>query len=52
MTGSGTFLTSPLMGGFWRKSNEPKNLAKIDLWTYLLLRRFSVQLRRFVIDFG
>jgi hypothetical protein len=24
-----------------RKSNNPKNLAKVDLWTSLLLRRFS-----------
>ena len=29
----------------------PENLAKVDLWTSLLLRRFSVQLRRSVIDF-
>jgi hypothetical protein len=40
-------------GGFCcksRKSSNPKNLAKVDLQTSLLLRRFS--LRRFVIDFG
>jgi hypothetical protein len=24
-----------------RKSNNPKNLAKVDLWTSLLMRRFS-----------
>jgi hypothetical protein len=30
----------------------PKNLAKVDLWTSLLLRRFSTPLRRCVIDFG
>ena len=35
-----------------RKSNNPKNLAKVDLWTSLLPRRFSTQLRRSVIDFG
>jgi hypothetical protein len=35
-----------------RKSNNPKNLAKVDLWTSLLLRRFSTPLRRSVIDFG
>src|SRR5438034_10893998 len=35
-----------------RKSNNPKNLAKVDLWTPLLLRRFSTPLRRSVIDFG
>jgi len=29
-----------------RKSNNPKNLAKVDLWTFLLLRRFSALLRR------
>jgi hypothetical protein len=32
-----------------RKSNNPKNLAKVDLWTSLLLRRFSTPLRRSVI---
>jgi hypothetical protein len=31
-----------------RKSNNPKNLAKVDLWTSLLLRRFSTPLRRSV----
>ena len=31
-----------------RKSNNPKNLAKVDLWTFLLLRRFSALLRRSV----
>jgi hypothetical protein len=35
-----------------RKSDNPKNLAKVDLWTSLLLRRFSTPLRRSVIDFG
>ncbi|UPK38161.1 hypothetical protein IVB18_13335 [Bradyrhizobium sp. 186] len=35
-----------------RKSNDPKNLAKVDLETSLLLRRFSAPLRRSVIDFG
>ena len=33
-----------------RKSNNPKNLAKVELWTSLLLRRFSAPLRRSVID--
>jgi hypothetical protein len=35
-----------------RKLLSPKNLAKVDLWTSLLLRRFSTPLRRSVIDFG
>ena len=35
-----------------RKSNNPKNLAKVDLWISLLLRRFSTPLRRSVIDCG
>jgi hypothetical protein len=35
-----------------RKSNNPENLAKVDLWTSLLLRRFSALLQRSVIDFG
>jgi hypothetical protein len=35
-----------------RKSNNPKNLAKVDFWTSLLLHRFSAPLRRSVIDFG
>jgi hypothetical protein len=35
-----------------RKSNNPENLAKVDLWTSLLLRRFSTPLRGSVIDFG
>jgi hypothetical protein len=35
-----------------RKSNDPKNLAKVDLWTSQLLRRFSTPPRRSVIDFG
>jgi hypothetical protein len=35
-----------------RKSNNPKNLAKVDFWTSLLLRRFTRPLRRSVIDFG
>ena len=30
----------------------PKNLAKVDLWTSLLQRRFSTPRRRSVIDFG
>ena len=34
-----------------RKSNNPKNLAKVDLWTSLPLRRFSTPLPRSVIDF-
>ena len=35
-----------------RKSDSPKNLAKVDLWTSLLPRRFSTPLRRSVLDFG
>jgi hypothetical protein len=35
-----------------RKSNNPKNLAKVDLCASLLPRGFSVPLRRSVIDFG
>jgi hypothetical protein len=35
-----------------RKSNNPENLAKVELWASLLLRRFSTPLRRSVIDFG
>src|SRR5258707_15408690 len=35
-----------------RKSNNPKNLARVDLWTFLLLRRFSALLGRSVVDFG
>jgi hypothetical protein len=35
-----------------RKSNNPKNLAKVDLRTSLLLRRLSAPLQRSVIDFG
>jgi hypothetical protein len=35
-----------------RKLNNPENLAKVDLWTSLPLRRFSALLRRSVIDFG
>ena len=35
-----------------RKLNDPKNLAKVDLWTFLLLLCFSSPLRRSVIDFG
>jgi hypothetical protein len=35
-----------------RKSNNPKNLAKVDLWTSLLLRRFSAPLRRSTVDLG
>ena len=35
-----------------RKSNNPKDLAKVDIWTSLLLRRSSALLRRSVIDFG
>ena len=35
-----------------RKSNNSKNLAKVDLWSSLLLRRYSTPLRRSVIDFG
>jgi hypothetical protein len=35
-----------------RKSNNPKNLAKVDLWASLRLLRSLAPLRRFVIDFG
>src|SRR5258708_16882303 len=35
-----------------RKSNNPKNLAKVDLWTFLMLRRFSSLLGMSVVDFG
>src|SRR3982074_1148553 len=35
-----------------RKSNNPKNLAKVDLWASLRLRRSLAPLRRSVIDFG
>jgi hypothetical protein len=45
----------PLFKGYCcksRKSNNPKNLAKVDLRTSLLLRRFSTPLRRSVINFG
>jgi hypothetical protein len=35
-----------------RKSNNPKNRAKVDLWTPLLLYGFPMQLRMSVIDFG
>jgi hypothetical protein len=35
-----------------RKSSNPKNLAKVDLQTSLLLRRFLAPLRTSVIDFG
>src|SRR6185312_8324545 len=35
-----------------RKSNNPKNLAKVDFWTSLLPCRFSAPLRRSLIDFG
>jgi hypothetical protein len=31
---------------------NPKNLTKVDLWTSLLLRRFSAPLWRSVINFG
>jgi hypothetical protein len=34
------------------KIDNPENLAKVDLWTSLLLRRSSALLRRSVIDFG
>jgi hypothetical protein len=34
------------------KIEQPKNLAKVDLWTFLLLRRFSALLGRSVVDFG
>src|SRR6478672_4334442 len=42
-------------GGFCcksRKSNNSENLAKVDLLSSLLLRRYSTPLRRSVIDFG
>jgi hypothetical protein len=35
-----------------RKSNDPENLVKVDLWTSLLLRWLSTPLRASVIDFG
>jgi DNA-binding response OmpR family regulator len=35
-----------------RKSISPKNLAKVDFWTSLPLRRFSAPLGRSVVDFG
>jgi len=35
-----------------RKSNNPKNLAKVDLKTSPLLHRLSASLRRSAIDFG
>src|ERR1700675_1838811 len=35
-----------------RKSNDPKNLAKVELWTSPLLLRFSMTLPRSKIDFG
>jgi hypothetical protein len=35
-----------------RKSNNPKNFAKVDLGPSLPLRRFTAPLPRFVIDFG
>jgi len=31
---------------------SPKNLAKVDFWTSLPLRRFSAPLGRSVVDFG
>src|SRR6266511_1312455 len=34
------------------KIERPKNLAKVDLWTSLLLRRFATPLPRSAIDFG
>jgi putative tryptophan/tyrosine transport system substrate-binding protein len=37
---------------FRRAAGNPKNLAKVDLWTFLLLRRFSALLGRSVVDFG
>ena len=47
-------LTMSAHGGYCckrRKSNNPKNLAKVDLWTSLLPRCFSTPLRRSVVDF-
>jgi hypothetical protein len=35
-----------------RKSISPKNLAKVDFWTSLPLRRYSAPLGRSVVDFG
>ena len=35
-----------------RKSNNAKNLAKVDLGASLLLDRLSATLRRSVVDFG
>jgi hypothetical protein len=46
---------SPVLADFVaksRKSNNPKNLAKVDLEASLLLHRLSAPLRRPVIDFG
>jgi hypothetical protein len=34
-----------------RKSSDPKNLATVDLWTFLPPGRFSMPMRRSVIDF-
>jgi hypothetical protein len=42
---------APILLQKW-KINNPKNLAKVGVWTSLLLRRFSTPLRRSVIDFG
>jgi hypothetical protein len=35
-----------------RKSSDPENLAKVDLWTFPPLRRFSTPLQGRVVDFG
>ena len=35
-----------------RKLHDPKNLAKVDFWTFPLLHRLSTPLRRSAIDFG
>src|SRR4051812_9049651 len=45
----------PLSGGFYcksRKLNDPRNLAKVDFCTSLLLHRLSTPGRRPVIGFG
>jgi hypothetical protein len=55
LPGRSTQLRCPLCPRYCcksRKSNNPKNLAKVDLWTSLSLRRFSTPVRRSVIDFG
>ena len=45
---------SPLLADMLQKSKieHPKNLAKVDLWASLRLRRSLAPLQRSVIDFG